>query len=359
MKVLTVLGARPQFIKATPVSLALQAHGHEEILVHTGQHYDYQMSKVFFDELPLAEPAVNLGIGGGQHGGQTGRMLIALEEVVLDRKPDIVLVYGDTNSTLAGALVASKLRIVLAHVESGLRSFNRDMPEEINRVLTDHCSDIFFCPTATAVENLAREGITRKVELVGDTMCDAIRLFPPSAERSERLFAAHGVAAKNYVLATIHRPANTDDPRALSEIMGALAALEQRVIFPLHPRTRGKLSDHGIVESTTSELGSIRFIDPVGYLDMLALERSASVIVTDSGGIQKEAHIFAVPCVTARDETEWLETLGDGWNVLVGHDAERIKAAVQQGLAKSEQAPPACFGDGHAAGRIAVLLGRG
>jgi UDP-N-acetylglucosamine 2-epimerase len=353
MRVLTILGARPQFIKAAPVSKALQHAGHKEYLVHTGQHYDYQMSQVFFDELGIARPDVNLAVGSGGHGWQTGQMLIKLEEIVLAQCPDRVLVYGDTNSTLAGALAAVKLHMPVAHVEAGLRSFNRSMPEEHNRVLTDHCADLLFCPTQTAVDNLRSEGIVRGVRLVGDTMLDAIHLFTPLAERHSHILDDLGIAAKRYLLATVHRPYNTDNPERLRSIFAALGRTKESVVVPLHPRTARVLSMDEIEMA-----GNIRPIEPVGYLDMLMLQRHARLILTDSGGVQKEAYMLGVPCVTLRPETEWIETVETGWNVLADADGERILAAVH-----SREWPStsrfSIFGDGRAAVKVAAGLSKG
>ena len=336
MKVVPVVGARPQFIKAAPVSKALREAGHREFLVHTGQHYDYGMSQVFFDELGLPEPDINLGIGSGPHGKQTGQMLTGIEEILLAEKPDWALVYGDTNSTLAGALAACKLHIPLAHVEAGLRSFNREMPEEHNRVLTDHCSDLLFCPTQTAVDNLRREGITQGVHLVGDTMYDAVLQFSEIARQRSTILKDLGLEPKKFLLATVHRPANTDDPENLRNILTAFAEIEEPIIFPVHPRTRQKINELGLLNpkpKTSAETGrsiqNPKYIDPVGYLDMIQLEQAARMILTDSGGIQKEAYWLGVPCVTLRNETEWVETVQAGWNILAGSDLSRIINAVK------------------------------
>ncbi|MBF0267987.1 MAG: UDP-N-acetylglucosamine 2-epimerase (non-hydrolyzing) [Alphaproteobacteria bacterium] len=350
VRLLTVVGARPQFIKAMPVCRALKAAGIEEYLVHTGQHYDAAMSDVFFAELNLPAPSVHLGIGSSSHGQQTGRMLIALEEAMQTQRPDCVLVYGDTNSTLAGALAAAKLRIPLAHVEAGLRSFNREMPEEINRVLTDHCSTLLFCPTRTAVDNLGREGIEKGVHLVGDTMLDAVRLIRPIAEAKAQRFGQLGLAPQGYYLLTLHRPYNVDDPAKLRAILDAMAGLSQPVIFPVHPRTRAVLC--GFAPPKPSAL---RLIDPVGYLDMLKLEANALAILTDSGGVQKEAHMLAVPCLTIRPETEWVETLEGGWNRLVPAEPEAILNAIHL-LRLPQGRPPAAFGDGKASETVVSLL---
>jgi UDP-N-acetylglucosamine 2-epimerase len=353
MKVVTVVGARPQFIKAGPVGAALRDAGHEETLVHTGQHYDHQMSQVFFDELGIPAPHVNLNIGSGSHAAQTGRMLIGIEEVLLQRRPDWVLVYGDTNSTLAGALAACKLRIPLAHVESGLRSYNRDMPEEHNRVLTDHCADLLLCPTQTAVDNLRREGITAGVVNVGDTMYDAVRQHVETARRKSRILQSQGLTRGQYLLATLHRPYNVDDPQTLQRILSALVSLGETVVFPLHPRTRARIAE--IPNSAELSRANLKLIDPVGYLDMLALQEGARVVITDSGGVQKEALFLSVPCVTLRPETEWVETVQCGWNTLVPHaDADSIRAAVN--MPRPRGPVPAVFGNGDAARRIVAAM---
>jgi len=348
-----VIGARPQFIKAAPVCRALRAAGHAEYLVHTGQHYDYEMSQVFFDELGIPQPDVNLEVGSGPHGWQTGQMLIRLEEVLLAQRPDRVLVYGDTNSTLAGALAAVKLRVPVAHVEAGLRSFNRAMPEEHNRVLTDHIADLLFCPTPTAVDNLRNEGITRGVHLVGDTMYDAVLQFAGVARQRSTILARLGLRPRGYLLATVHRPANTDEPTNLRNILAAFAALAEPVIFPVHPRTRKKIEELGL--GAGGEAGTNpRLIEPVGYLDMLMLEQNARLILTDSGGIQKEAYWLGVPCVTLRTETEWVETVAAGWNVVVGADRARIVEAANRSTWPKKQS--LIFGNGDAALTIVRLL---
>ncbi len=352
MKILTLVGARPQFIKAAPLSLAIRQAGHTEFLLHTGQHYDYGMSQVFFEELGLPEANLNLDVRSGSHGQQTGQMLARIEEVLLAEKPDWAIVFGDTNSTLAGALAAVKLGIPLAHVEAGLRSFNRQMPEEHNRVLTDHCADKLFCPTQTAVDNLAKEGLTQGVHRVGDPMYDAVLLFAERAAQRSTILQDLGLTRGGYLLATVHRAYNTDDPANLAAILSAFATLEEPVIFPIHPRTRQKMQDFGLDSIQSSNL---RFIEPVGYLDMLLLEQHARRILTDSGGVQKEAYFFGVPCLTLRPETEWVETVTSGWNLLVGTEAARIRAGVQHTFPE-QTAPPELFGDGHAAQKIAGLL---
>lgn len=330
MKIITVVGARPQFIKAAPVSRELRQR-HTEVLIHTGQHYDDAMSAIFFRELEIPEPDVNLGVGSGPHGQQTGAMLARIEEILLVERPAWVLVYGDTNSTLAGALAAAKLHIPVAHVEAGLRSFNRRMPEEINRVLTDHISALLFCPTQTAVDNLAAEGITQGVHLVGDVMHEALLWAAERARTHSTILERLGVREKGYLLATVHRAENTDDPARLRAILDAFAALDEPIVFPIHPRTKARIETLGL----KSKIANLKSIPPVGYLDMVQLEQSARMILTDSGGIQKEAYWLGVPCVTLRDETEWVETVETGWNVLAGAEKGRIVAAV-----RSLVAPP-------------------
>ena len=349
MKVLSVVGARPQFVKCAPVSRAIRKL-HEEVLVHTGQHYDYLLSEVFFRDLGIPAPDYHLEIGSGSHGVQTGRMLGAIEEVITREEPDLVLVYGDTNSTLAGALATAKVHVPVAHVEAGLRSFDRRMPEEVNRVLTDHCSNLLFCPTATAVANLTTEGITKGVHLTGDVMVDALRENRSLAQERSTALADFDLPRKGYYLSTVHRAGNTDDPAALRAIMEAFALLDDPVVFPVHPRTRKKFVEYGI-EPTEN----VRVVEPLPYFDMLALLSGARAVLTDSGGVQKEAYILEVPCVTLRENTEWVETLEDGWNVLTGADTDRIVAeADAAGGARRQHS--ARFGDGHAAERIAAII---
>jgi len=325
MKVVSIIGARPQFIKCAPVSRALRQVA-DEVLVHTGQHYDDSMSGVFFRELGIADPAYHLGVGSGSHGQQTGDMLKGVEEILLKESPDMVLVYGDTNSTLAGALAAVKLHLPVVHVEAGLRSFNRSMPEEINRIVTDQLSTLLLCPTETAVENLRREGVTEGVSLVGDVMYDALLDSVVRAQQVSRILERMDVEPQNYLLATVHRADNTDRLEQLSSIMSALnevGSAERPIVFPVHPRTRKQLNKISIPASPFLHL-----IDPVSYLDMVWLERNAHAIVTDSGGIQKEAYWLNVPCITLREETEWIETVVSGWNCLVGSVMERIVSAI-------------------------------
>ncbi len=323
LTIASVVGARPQFIKAAPLVKAVAAK-HRSILIHTGQHYDRSMSDVFFEELGLSAPDHHLGAGSGTHARQTGAMMTALEPILVTERPDWVVVYGDTNSTLAGALVAAKLNLKLAHVEAGLRSFNRGMPEEINRVVADALAQLLFCPSRTAVENLAREGLVQGVCEVGDLMAEGIVDARERACRQSLVLDRLGLKERGFVLATIHRAENTGNAARLGEIMRALESAEEPVVFPLHPRTRDAL------QAEAATRGAIRFIDPVGYLDMVRLEAAARVIVTDSGGVQKEAYWLGTPCITARDETEWVETLRAGWNVIVGADARRIAEAIRE-----------------------------
>ena len=351
MRILTIVGARPQFVKAAVVSRALSGRA-EEILVHTGQHYDFNMSELFFRALALAAPAYNLGIGSGSHGEQTGRMLGAIEEVLGKETPDLVLVYGDTNSTLAGVLAAAKIHIPVAHVEAGLRSFNRRMPEEINRVLTDHLATWLFAPTATAVANLSREGLTSGVDLAGDVMYDAFLLLSQQAGRYRSILETLELKPRRFALLTLHRAENTDDPARLAAILETLDTLDLPVIFPAHPRTRAKIMELGLQLAGKA----LRPIDPVGYFEMLNLESNAAVILTDSGGVQKEAYMAKTPCITLRDETEWVETVTACWNRLAGADPEKIRAALRLDWVGSDY--PLLFGDGAAADRIATVVTR-
>jgi UDP-N-acetylglucosamine 2-epimerase len=350
MKVVTVIGARPQLIKAAAVSRVLR-RCHTEILLHTGQHYDADMSDVFFQELALPPPAVNLGVGSGPQGAQTGAMLAGIERVLIDERPDWVLVYGDTNSTLAGALAASKLGLPLAHVEAGLRSFNRAMPEEINRVVTDHVSTLLLCPGTTAVENLAAEGVLDGVHIVGDVMFDALMHARAQALMSSTVLSRLGLKEGCYVTATVHRAENTNDPVRLCAILSALERIGETVVFPAHPRTRKILAAAGYAPS-----GRLLVTEPLGYLDMVRLVGAARLVVTDSGGLQKESYWLGVPCVTVRDETEWMETVEAGWNVLAGADAESIVTAVRT-LTPPAQRPSLYSGDG-APTRCVELLDR-
>ncbi len=350
MRIVSVVGARPEFIQAAPVSRALRGR-HQEILVHTGQHYDYRMSQVFFEHLSLPEPDVNLEVGSGGHGQQTGEMLARLERTLLEWKPDLVIVRGDTNSTLAGALAAAKLHIPLAHVESGERSFNKRMPEEINRLVADRVAEALFCITRSAVRHLADEGIVNGVHYTGDVMLDALQQNLPIARLRSTIVSRLGLDTDGYLLATVHRAGNTDDPARLRDIVAAFNAVREPLVFPIHPRTQSAIERLGL-----SFAPHVRAIEPVGYLDMLLLESHARAILTDSGGVQREAYFLSIPCITLRDETELMETVEAGWNRLVGTHPERILATVR------DFAPPAAhpplFGDGHAAERIAEILDR-
>ena len=350
MKVLTVVGARPQFIKAAAVSRELRER-HEEVLVHTGQHYDREMSDVFFDELGIPEPDVNLGVGSDDHGAQTAEMLVGLEEQIAAEDPDAVLVYGDTNSTLAAAVAASKMDTALAHVEAGLRSYNREMPEEINRVLTDHASDLLFAPSRRAVDNLEAEGVQAGVHMTGDVMYDAVLWARDRAEEHSTVLDDFGVEAGEFVLATVHRAANTDDPERLAAIFDALADDPREVVLPAHPRTVSKLEEYGMYEDAEEKL---TLTDPVGYLDFVRLQDAADVVATDSGGVQKEAFFLDTPCVTMREETEWRETVEAGWNTLVGADGEAIRRALSSAERPADKPTP--YGDGTAAATITGLL---
>ncbi|WP_174219273.1 non-hydrolyzing UDP-N-acetylglucosamine 2-epimerase [Microvirga sp. 17 mud 1-3] len=341
LTVLTVVGARPQFIKASPVSHALLAHGgFSEILVHTGQHFDAAMSDVFFDELDIPPPKHNLEVNSLGHGAMTGRMLEKLEEVMIAEKPDWVLIYGDTNSTVAGALAAAKLHIPVAHVEAGLRSFNRRMPEEINRVVADHLSALLFCPTRTAVDNLRTEGITKGVHAVGDVMYDVTLAAVERARGRSRILETHGLAPKTYAVATIHRAENTDDPARFARVMDWLSqrARETPIVMPVHPRTRKLMEKSGLTPE------GVRLIDPLGYLDMAWLTHNCAAVFTDSGGLQKEAYFHRVPCVTLRDETEWVETLEAGWNRLWTSEGYQPRAEI------------ADYGSGQSSRKIAEAL---
>jgi UDP-GlcNAc3NAcA epimerase len=374
VKLLSIVGARPQFVKAAMIARAVKRHNRSvtsnkqrvrHVLVHTGQHYEHRMSGVFFEELGLPDPDHNLEVGSGTQGAQTGAMLGKIEKVLLAEKPNAVMVYGDTNSTVAGALSAAKLHIQTAHLESGLRSFNRRMPEEINRITSDHISDVLFCPTETAVENLRREGITRNVFQTGDVMLDAVLTYRGKAEKRENLLEKLHVEPNEYALVTIHRAENTDCSERLGGLLEVLAQLGHPVVLPMHPRVRDRLRKDRKLRSVARMLNRVKdltIIEPVSYIDMLALEISARLILTDSGGVQKEAFFAAVPCLTLREESEWLETQADGWNTIVGTSADKIRAATDRTWSHREvrnghRPNWASFGDGHAAEEtLAALL---
>lgn len=350
MKILSIVGARPQFIKCAPLSRELRKR-HKEILVHTGQHYDPEMSEIFFEELHIPKPDYNLGVGSGTHGVQTGQILARVEDLFFREEPDLVVVYGDTNTTMGAALGAVKLHIPVAHVEAGLRSFDRTMPEEINRVVTDHVSELLFCPTQTAVDNLEKEGITDGAYLVGDVMVDALTFNRQIAHERSRILNKLRLTGRSYILMTIHRPSNTDVKENMQAILGAIEESGRTVVCPIHPRTRKYLKEYGLWDNMPK---SILCIDPVGYLDMLQLLSKAEKVLTDSGGVQKEAYIFGVPCITLRENTEWVETVEDGWNVLVGADKERILQEISSFSPQSQRRD--AFGLPGASRRIAEII---
>ncbi len=350
MKIISVVGARPEFIQTMPVSRAIGAF-HQEILVHTGQHYDYKMSQQFFDELEIPMPHYNLGVGSGSQARQTAEIMVGMEEVMLKEKPDYVIVRGDTNSTLAAALTSSKLCIPFAHIEAGERSFNRRMPEEVNRIVVDSLADRHFCVSEMAVRHLHSEGIHDGVYQVGDVMLDALLFALPMARAKSDVLNRLGLMPRRYSLVTIHRPANTDDPLRLKSILSALNQTGETVILPLHPRTRKAL------EALDIQLkDSLKIIDPVGYFDMLILEENARLIATDSGGVQREAYYMSIPCLTLRDETEWVGTVEVGWNRLVGAEQKNILENWFSFSPPSEH--PFIYGDGNAAQHIAGILAK-
>jgi UDP-N-acetylglucosamine 2-epimerase len=347
MKVVSVVGARPQFIKLAPVSRELRDYV-EEIILHTGQHYDTTLSETFFQQLHISSPDYNLEIGSGTHGYQTGAMLQGIEDILFAESPDMVLVYGDTNSTLAGALAAAKIHIPLAHVEAGLRSYNKEMPEEINRVLTDHCSNLLLCPTSTAVSNLHKEGIDSGVHLVGDVMYDAL-LYNRWLAKKTRILEDLSLKPTTYFVATLHRASNTDSVENLRSILEGFSRIDEPIIFSIHPRTQKVIQDHHITVAD-----NIRLIEPLGYLEFLHLESQAKAILTDSGGVQKEAYILGIPCITLREETEWIETVENEWNTLVGTDPQLI---VEKALTfRPQKKQRTLFGDGTASEKIVHLV---
>lgn len=348
MRILSVVGARPQFVKLAPIAKAMEGRA-EHIIVHTGQHYDELMSDVFFQDLGIPAPDYNLGVGSGKHGEQTGAMLAGLEKVFEEAKPDVVLVYGDTNSTLAAALAAVKIHIPVAHLEAGLRSFNRRMPEEHNRVLTDHASDLLLSPTQVGMDHLAHEGLAEKSELVGDVMTDVLySVRDQLAQQNQPL--PDGVTAGNYYVCTIHRPDNTDDPARLKAIVDSLGALSKPVLLLAHPRLRALAETHGIDLNT----GSLVLSDPLAYPQLVNAVANSAGVVTDSGGLQKEAFLLRVPCTTIRPETEWVETVQLGWNVLVNDDLSVLASVVERPAPEPTEATP--YGDGHAATRTVDAL---
>lgn len=365
IKIITIVGARPQFIKAAMISKAIDSYNHSrlisqqitEIIIHTGQHYDDNMSGIFFDQLDMTKPQYNLGVGSGNHGQQTAKMLEAIENIMIEEIPDWVIVYGDTNSTLAGALAASKLNIPIAHIEAGLRSFNRKMPEEINRIVTDHVSNCLFVPTKTAYKNLLNEGFQlEQIYNVGDVMYDATEYYRNIAKKSNSILKEINLETKSYILATIHRAENTNNASKIRTIMEGLSMVAEttNVVLPLHPRTRNILINQPQFRKL---MGKIHLIEPVGYFDMLILESNACVIVTDSGGVQKEAYFHKVPCVTLREETEWIELVDLGWNLVVPpNDATIIKNSIVERIATTGEYSRNIFGEANSADLIIKIL---
>lgn len=353
MKIVSIVGARPQFIKAVLVSRELRKKNHQEFLAHTGQHYDMALSKVFFDELDIPKPDYNLEVGSDTHARQTGKMMIAIEGVLVAEKPDLVLVYGDTNSTLAGALAAVKLHIPVAHVEAGPRMFDKSVPEEINRILTDHVSSLLFAPTQTAVDNLRGEGVQKGVYLTGDVMLDSFLHFSRIAEETSQILDRLDLNRGSYLLATVHRARNTEIERNLRAIVGAFLSIDKRIVFPVHPRTEKYLKQYGLYEKLKADQ-NIVLLDPVGYLDCIILTKNAKKVLTDSGGLQKEAYFARVPCITLDEATGSPETVEDGWNVLVGSDRDKIIEAIEHFEPEGKQRD--VFGDGKTAERIVEIL---
>jgi UDP-GlcNAc3NAcA epimerase len=352
VRILTVVGNRPQFVKAAAVSGPLRER-HEELLVHTGQHHDDSLSRVFFTQLGLAHPDRELAIAGGSNTSQTARMLAALEPLIADAHPDAVLVYGDTNSTLAGALAAAQAGVAVVHVEAGMRSFDRAMPEELNRVLTDHVSELLLCPSQAAVENLRAESLAERARLVGDVMVDVALRWQPAARADTAIPAAYGLEPGSYLLLTAHRAGNVDRPERLNALVELIAALPKPVLFPLHPRTRARLEHAGAMSALENSDG-LTLTEPLGYVELAALLCHARAVLTDSGGVQKEAYLAGVPCVTLRANTEWVETVAAGWNTLVDLDAQAALAALER-PAPTER--PQLYGDGHAAERCVEAIG--
>jgi UDP-N-acetylglucosamine 2-epimerase (non-hydrolysing)/UDP-GlcNAc3NAcA epimerase len=352
MRILTVIGNRPQFVKAAAVSRLLR-EAHDEVLVHTGQHYDDELSRVFFDELGVPAPDRQLGAGGGSNTEQTARILGLMEGVIDQESPDLVMVYGDTNSTLAAALAAAQMQVPVAHVEAGMRSFDRAMPEELNRVLCDHASDLLLCSTQTAMHNLEREHVPGARHLVGDVMADVSLAFGPIALERSRALAEHGLEPGEYVLATAHRAGNVDDPRRLELLVALLEAVPGTCVLPLHPRTAARLEEFGLRDRLEAAAG-LQLLPPLGYLDFMRLAMDARAVLTDSGGVQKEAYLLGVPCVTLRDRTEWVETVEAGWNVLVDLDTDAAMAALERPAPAGER--PELYGGGRAAERVRAVV---
>jgi UDP-GlcNAc3NAcA epimerase len=349
VRLLSITGNRPQFIKAAPLHAALLGRV-DLVSLDTGQHYDRELAAIFYEELGLAEPTLRLEVGSGSHAEQTARILVGIERALREQRPDGVVVYGDTNSTLAGVLAASKEQVPIAHVEAGLRSFDRRMPEEVNRVVADSLSAMLLCPSGVAVANLAREGITQGVHVVGDVMVDVARLIAPAAAARSAYPASLGLERGGYLLATFHRQSNTEAP-SLQRIVEGLTSLDEPVVLPLHPRTRAALDRAGLLAEVTR---SLHVLPALGYGDFTALLRGARLCLTDSGGVQKESYLHGVPCVTLRDTSEWVETIDSGWNVLVGDDPQALRGAVAELVPPASR--PELYGDGHAAERVAALL---
>jgi len=352
-KFLSVVGARPNFVKLPPIHRALTKQHVDHIIVHTGQHYDYELSKVFFENLKLPNPHYNLNVGSGSPGYQLGEMIKRLEEVLLKESPSVVLVYGDTNSTLAGALAATKLNFPVAHVEAGLRSFDRGMPEEVNRVLTDHISNYLFSPTKAALKNLRREHVWGKSYLTGDVMVETLYEYVTLAEKKSTILDRLNIEPKNYLLVTIHRTENTENQFRLSKIVKALTKIKKRIVFPIHPRTVKALKEYMLIQKLSSN-PNIILTEPLSYLNFIQLERQAEKIITDSGGVQKEAYLLGVPCITLRENTEWVETLEAGWNMLAGVNVDKILWAINEFDPHSPKKP--LFGNGEASSKIARIL---
>ena len=353
MKVVSIVGARPQFVKLAPLSKILRRN-FNEIIIHTGQHYDYDLSDVFFSELKISNPDYNLEVGSGPHGKQTSQILRKIEPILIKEKPDMTIVFGDTNSTLAGALAATKLNIPISHIEAGLRSFNREMPEEINRILTDHMSDLLFVPTSTGITNLKNEGITDNVFNVGDLMFDSLLNLKDIAESKSTILEKYNLESKDYLVLTIHRPENTDNGKNLESIFSALLNSNRKIIFPLHPRTKKALQKFGMLKNL--EGSKIKVIPPVGHFDFIKLLANSKKILTDSGGIQKEAYLLKIPCVTIRRETEWIETIESGWNKLTGSSYDKILMALEDTSVPNQQ--ESFFGDGDAATKIFNIISK-
>jgi UDP-GlcNAc3NAcA epimerase len=352
VRILTVVGNRPQFVKAAAVSGPLRER-HEELLVHTGQHHDDSLSRVFFTQLGLDRPDRELAIAGGSNTSQTARMLAALEPLLAETRPDAALVYGDTNSTLAGALAAAQAGVPVVHVEAGMRSFDRTMPEELNRVLTDHLSELLLCPSALAIENLRAESLGERARLVGDVMVDVALRWQPAARADTRIIAAYGLEPGSYLLLTAHRAGNVDRPERLRALLALIAALPKPILLPLHPRTRARLEDAGALAELQTDEG-LTLCEPLGYVEFTALLCHARAVLTDSGGVQKEAYLAGVPCVTLRNTTEWVETVEAGWNTLVDLDTRAALAALER---QPPAARPELYGDGHAAERCVEAIG--